>query len=250
MSTKKVTAAKSTRKAKAAPVIAPSSDDEEAPVEVTETHTVTKKTESDSAVTDTVSQVVTDWSKESSFVTAGEDPVPPKVTAPATERKSVLEFDRNEVAGIDPVQLTNDQLLMILIRRGEVQKNPVISGGCERLLRQINRERIQPLPHRGSRQNYDSHTSQGSQGSQGGQRQNNLPRPPLGDQTTPHFGNPNMPDDFQANRGSNNRNNNRQFQNRTAPPQRNRGGPPRGDRPAYTRGPRPDVSANSSMGNN
>ena len=41
--------------------------------------------------------------------------------------------------------------MKVLIVRGEDQKNPVVSGGCERLLKQINRERVGRGRGRGGR---------------------------------------------------------------------------------------------------
>ena len=39
-------------------------------------------------------------------------------------------------------ELSTEELLKSLICRGEDEKNPVIAGGCEKLLKQINREVI------------------------------------------------------------------------------------------------------------
>lgn len=58
---------------------------------------------------------------------------------------SVADFDRNTVRELESKmvnELNMDDLLKVLIVRGEDQKNPVVSGGCERLLKQINRERV------------------------------------------------------------------------------------------------------------
>ena len=58
---------------------------------------------------------------------------------------SVADFDRDTVRELESKnvsELNIDDLLKILIVRGEDQKNPVVSGGCERLLKQINRERV------------------------------------------------------------------------------------------------------------
>ena len=60
-------------------------------------------------------------------------------------RKSVCDFDREDVARFETSkveELTNEDLLKVVIRRGEMQKNPVLSGGCKRVLKQINLERL------------------------------------------------------------------------------------------------------------
>ena len=83
--------------------------------------------------------VVTDWSKESSKI--DEDDFEDVESSPQT--KSVLDFDRTQVAAIDVgdvAKLSNEDLIKILVRRGEEQKNPAIAAGCKRLLRQINGE--------------------------------------------------------------------------------------------------------------
>lgn len=70
-----------------------------------------------------------------------------------TKQKSVVDFDREEVAKFESKQVSElsvPELLKVLIRRGEDQKNPnpIVSGGCERLLRQISRERMNnPVKH-------------------------------------------------------------------------------------------------------
>jgi len=66
---------------------------------------------------------------------------------PETKVKSVLDFDREEILKLESKtvsELSVLELLKILIRRGEVADppNPIISGGCERLLKQISRERM------------------------------------------------------------------------------------------------------------
>jgi hypothetical protein len=87
--------------------------------------------------------VVTNWSRE--VVNDDFD----DVEVEARESKpSVLNFDRAEVvklneslkaAGFD---LSNDDLLKLLIVNGDTQHNPVIAGGCENILRQSHREKI------------------------------------------------------------------------------------------------------------
>lgn len=67
---------------------------------------------------------------------------------------SVVDFNRDEVRELESKKVSElglEDVLKLLIVRGEDQKNPIVSGGCERLLRQINRERIGggPRPKRG-----------------------------------------------------------------------------------------------------
>lgn len=78
-------------------------------------------------------QIVDDWTDDT------------QQTQQTERQRSVTQFDRSEVAKLESStvsSLTTEQLLMLVIRRGEEEKNPVLSGGCERVLRQINRERI------------------------------------------------------------------------------------------------------------
>ena len=198
--TKKVTAKKATKKS----VVISTSDNEDEQ----ETNTVSSLADQD---------VITDWTKESTLHTVGEDAnnevsdvvIVPETTSPepSTEKKSVLDFDRSEVLTYEDMtvsSMSNDQLLMILIRRGEEQKNPVISGGCERLLRQINRESInhfrgnQNFPRkRFNKPNYNNEydPEQQQQRSRSRERQPN----PL---NTPQFADPILPGDpnFRGNR--------------------------------------------------
>jgi len=84
--------------------------------------------------------VVTDWSKESNKIDEDEFE---EVAVSSEQTKSVLDFDRDEIGLFDvgdTAKLSNEDLLKVLVRRGEVQKNPAISAGCKRLLRQINSE--------------------------------------------------------------------------------------------------------------
>lgn len=66
-----------------------------------------------------------------------------------TTTKSVVDFDRDEVATYETKtvsDMSSEDLLKVVIRRGEMDKNPALSGGCERVLRQINRERLGMRP--------------------------------------------------------------------------------------------------------
>jgi hypothetical protein len=64
------------------------------------------------------------------------------------ERKpSVFHFDRDDVAKLESKkvsELSSEELLKVVVRRGEQEKNPVLSGGCGRVLKQINGERLAP----------------------------------------------------------------------------------------------------------
>jgi hypothetical protein len=58
---------------------------------------------------------------------------------------SALDFDRELNRKFDSAtveSLSTEDLLKVIIRRAEDEKNPVISGGCGRILKQINKERI------------------------------------------------------------------------------------------------------------
>jgi len=80
-------------------------------------------------------------------------PAQPIEPVQPAQQQSVLNFDRTNISQIDlkyTSQLGIDDLLKILIVRGEQQKNPVISTGCSRVLKQINRERIMPGELNGS----------------------------------------------------------------------------------------------------
>ena len=84
--------------------------------------------------------IVTDWSKDSNKIEV--DNVSEDETN-TSKFKSVLDFDREQTALIDVGDVANvsdEDLLKILIRRGEMKKNPAISSGCKRVLRQINSE--------------------------------------------------------------------------------------------------------------
>lgn len=257
MSTKKGSAKPKTTKTKTtAPVVTVSSEEEATQVE-------------EMTASNTVTQVVTDWSTESALESVGDSATvqtpTPTPTQTTTEKKSVLDFDRTEVAKYENQllsTLTIDQRLMALIRLGEEQKNPVISGGCERLLRQINREPFQ-----------SPHKSGGHQNNRDRGQQFRGPRPPTSSPTTPHFANPSLPDDqyqrgggrngsqFRIPRESRESDVSKDYQPRESRERgrgrgndfsrgdyqqqhgSGRGGPPRGgDRPVYTRGPRPDVN--------
>ncbi len=64
-------------------------------------------------------------------------------------KDSVVNFDRKEVPAWNSMKvsdLTDEQLLKVLICRGENLKNPVLSGGCKRVLKQINGERFPRRP--------------------------------------------------------------------------------------------------------
>lgn len=138
MSTKKGT----TRKGKS-PATTTTSDEESTTTQAASQTTTQPTSETTPAVTD--------WTQESKLVSV-DDATSSSTSSSQPQKKSVLDFDRTTVQGYETRSvsaLSNDELLMVLIRRGEEQKNPVISGGCERLLRQINRERI--TPHRVAR---------------------------------------------------------------------------------------------------
>jgi hypothetical protein len=60
---------------------------------------------------------------------------------------SIANFDRKEVDEYETKvasELKIDQLLKLLIRRGEQQLNPALAKGSEKLLRQLNCEYIHP----------------------------------------------------------------------------------------------------------
>ncbi len=98
------------------------------------------------------------------------------------ERKpSVVDFSRDDTEALEKKkvsELSTEELLKVVIRRGEKEKNPVIFGGCGRLLKQINGERLAPRrggnnsyrggnnSYRGGNQGYQGYRG-GSQGNQG-----------------------------------------------------------------------------------
>ena len=95
--------------------------------------------ESNSEHSDYDDPIVTDWSKTS--------------TAKGTEKRfnkrkqSVVNFDRAEVASWEEKkvsELNTEELLKVLIRRGEIEKRPTIAGDCKITLKKINFERIRP----------------------------------------------------------------------------------------------------------
>lgn len=60
-----------------------------------------------------------------------------------TEKKSIIEFDHNEVRKMDVgavKQISDIDMLKILLVRGEDSHNPALWGGSQRLLRQLNME--------------------------------------------------------------------------------------------------------------
>lgn len=62
--------------------------------------------------------------------------------------KSVLDFNRDDYRNMESMtvkEINTEDLLKILVCRGEDEKNPIISGGVSKVLRQINRE---PAPRR------------------------------------------------------------------------------------------------------
>jgi hypothetical protein len=91
-------------------------------------------------------------------------------TAHASQtNQSVMNFDRSVTRANEskPVSsLSNDELLQVLITRGEDQRNPVLSSGSERILKQTNRERIRPVrneqsehpPHHQQHQQHQHHS--------------------------------------------------------------------------------------------
>jgi len=105
--------------------------------------------------------VITNWSRESNVEQNEEEISEDEETTETRtfiKRKSVMDFDRNEIAtyeGKKVAELTVNDLLKVLIKRGEDQTNPIVSGGCERLLKQINRERIGRRPMRHNNFNQD-----------------------------------------------------------------------------------------------
>jgi hypothetical protein len=104
-----------------------------------EVEKVEKKVKED--VTD--EPTVTDWNAE-----AADQQIKTKKKAahkPKEQPKSVINFEREEIVPFEDMKvkdLGNDQLLKVLIQRGRDQDNPVLSGGLERVLQQLKRERI------------------------------------------------------------------------------------------------------------
>lgn len=92
---------------------------------------------------------VADWSKESNQLNdnkvESENEQGSQVHTEEPKKKSILDFDRDEVSLLEHKKVSDlnlNDLLKVLIRRGEVNQNPVLGGGCKRLLKQINSERF------------------------------------------------------------------------------------------------------------
>ena len=67
------------------------------------------------------------------------------------DRKSVCDFERATVVVLEAnkvSEVSSEDLLKVLMCRGEKDKNPVLVNGCGRVLKQINRE---PIPRQNSR---------------------------------------------------------------------------------------------------
>jgi len=104
----------------------------------------TEQTAETQTTTSTENPVVTDWSKDSKKIDEDEFEEDSKGTDEPTQ-KSVVDFDRTEVAALatelmETRKLTFDDMLKVLIYWGEQQKNPAISAGCKKILKQINSE--------------------------------------------------------------------------------------------------------------
>ena len=89
--------------------------------------------------------VITNWSRESNVEPVDDLKVEEETNT--FHKKSVSDFDRSEIGALEDKkvsELTVNDLLKVLIKRCENSDppSPIVSGGCERLLKQINRERI------------------------------------------------------------------------------------------------------------
>jgi len=115
---------------------------EDEPEQTTEqTADQTTETQTTSA---TENPVVTDWSKDSKKIDEEEfEDDSGTGDGDKTTQKSVVDFDRTEVATLATELMakhTFDDMLKVLIYWGEQQKNPAISAGCKKILKQINSE--------------------------------------------------------------------------------------------------------------
>jgi len=82
-----------------------------------------------------------DWSEE-----APDSEEEAKITV-VVKKTSVADFDRSIVDTFEKKKVSElkiDELLKVLIVRGDKQLNPALSGGAEKLLRQLHREVLRP----------------------------------------------------------------------------------------------------------
>lgn len=129
----------------------------------------------------TENPVIQDWSKESHTSPSEAQVVQEVVQSPTVEvkKKSVTEFDRAVALAWEevlPKNLTKDQLLMMVIRRAEEEKNLDYALGCERILKKVNREFNETPRHNNNRQN-NIHDSTANQKSPNNNFRNNKPKP-------------------------------------------------------------------------
>lgn len=99
-----------------------------------------QKVSSESESNDGNSEEEVDWVHESNNASDNSRNARPR-------KPSVLDFDRDEVAALEKKkvsEISTEELVKVVIRRGELEKNPVLFGGCGRLLKQINGERLAP----------------------------------------------------------------------------------------------------------
>ena len=98
-----------------------------------------QKVSSESESNDGNSEEEVDWVHESNHANDTD-------SRNARPRKpSVFDFDRDEIAELEKKkvsEISTEELLKVVIRRGEQEKNPVLFGGCGRILKQINGERL------------------------------------------------------------------------------------------------------------
>lgn len=85
--------------------------------------------------------IVTNWAGQTETKETKEVSKSPGVSGVV----SVINFDRSEMEPLNEKkfsELETEQILKLLIMRADKEKNPIISGTIERVLQQINRERI------------------------------------------------------------------------------------------------------------
>lgn len=113
-----------------------------------------RKTDNDSSDgvdgVDAVYDTKTDTTKCDVKVSDGEQDADALDDGMTSDNKdSVVNFDRTDVPKWETMkvnELTDEELLKVVVVRGESKKNPVLSGGCKRVLKQINGERFPRRP--------------------------------------------------------------------------------------------------------
>ena len=101
--------------------------------------------EDESSGSDNEKPEVTNWVQETNAQNNAQNN--PQNNPP--HEPSVVDFDRKEVEAYEPKLVSDcgvEELLKVLIVRGENSLNPVLAGGCKKTLKQIKGERYSNRP--------------------------------------------------------------------------------------------------------